>query len=228
MKKMLVFVLIAGMSFMAFKSEAESWDFQFGYQNVFSPNALDYVVQQQNIERTSEGGNGVSYWNPINAGTEAILTQEFTFSGPTTEIFLNATIATYNFGGGAVGNGSLWASTDDVNWALLENAPTPSYPGYPYGTSSPYDADLPSSLLGADQIYIKAQLNTADADIFAQFSRTGDTGNPNASDIFDLDANYTTASVPDAMSTLSLLATVFLILVFVPKDRYQGRNVKQN
>jgi hypothetical protein len=221
MKTMLVFPLLVGMSFMAFKSEAESWDFQFGFQNVFSPNASDYVVEQNNITTTSEGGNGVSYWNPINAGTEATLIQEFTFPGPTTEIFLNATIATYNFGGGYVGSGSLWGSTDDVNWVLLENAPTPPYPGYPFGWSSTYDSDLPTSLLGANHIYIQAQLNTPTWDILAQFSRTGQTGNPNASDIFNLDANYTISSVPDAMSTLSLLAIGFPILVFLSKAHYK-------
>lgn len=222
MKSIQLTVLIAGFSIFSFKSEA-NWDFQFGYQNVFSPNALDYVVQQQNIERTSEGGNGVTYWNPINAGSEAILTQEFTFPGPITQIFLNATIATYNFGGNEVGNGSLWASTDDVNWVLLENAPTPPYPGYPIGTSSTYDSDLPTSLLGANQIFIQAQLNTPTWDILAQFSRTGDSFNPNASDVFDLNANYATESVPDAMSTLSLLTIAFPILVFVSKDHNQAR-----
>jgi hypothetical protein len=218
MKSIQLTVLMTGVCFLTFNSRAKaSWDFQFGYQNVFSPNALNYVVQQQNIERTSEGANGVTYWNPINAGSEAILTQEFTFPGPTTEIFLNATIATYNFGGSEVGSGSLWASTDDVNWVLLENAPTPSS----LGTSYPYAADLPSSLLGADQIYIQAQLDTPTWDILAQFSRTGDSFNPNANDVFSLDANYATSSVPDAISTLLLLAFGFPILLFLSKVHYQ-------
>ena len=215
--------LMAGLSFLTFKSEAQSsWDFQFGYLDVFSPNALNYVVQEQNIQTTSEGGNpadGVSYWNPINNGTPATFTQEFTFPGQTTAISLFATIATYNFGGSEFGSGSLWASTDDVNWVLLENAPTPPYPGYSYGWASTYDAELPSSLLGANQIYIQTQLNTSGFNIMAQFGRQDTSvdnglGYLDGANIFELDANYTT--VPEN-STMSLSGIGLAILVFTSK-----------
>jgi hypothetical protein len=84
-------------------------------------------------------------------------------------------------------------------------APTPSSSG----TSYPYAQNLPSSLLGADQIYIQVQLNASEENILAQFSRSGQTDNPDAPDIFDLDANF----VPEN-STFSLLGIGFAILVF--------------
>ena len=183
MKPIQIAVLIAGLSLLTFKSEAQSsFDFQYGYEDVYSPNALNYIVQQQNIERSSEGGNpadGISYWNPINNGTPASLTQEFTFSGPTTEIFLNARLASFNFGGNEFGSGSLLASKDGVNWVLLENAPTQGVPQANYI----YNQDLPSSLLGANQIYIQEQLNTSGWNILEQFSRA-DTS-VGQTDIFD-------------------------------------------
>jgi hypothetical protein len=212
-------VLMAGLSLLSFKSEAQtSWDFSYGYLSVLAPNALNYVVQQQNIEVTDEGA-GISYMNPVNSGSPAILTQEFTFSGPTTEIYLTATIDTFNFGGGNVGSGSLWASTDDVNWVLLESAPSPSTLPVSSATYN-YFADLPSSLLGADQIYIQTQLQTTDADILAQFSRQqtsfdGGIGVNDGGNVFELDANHTSA-VPES-STMSLFGIGLAILAFASK-----------
>jgi hypothetical protein len=183
MKIIQLTVLMAGLSLFAFKSEAQSsWDFTFGYKTVFDSNALEYVVQQQNIERTDEG-NGVTYWNPINNGEEAILTQEFTFPRPTTEIFLNVyDLYIANFGGGDYGSGALLASTNGTNWVLLLNAPTPA--GISVGYS--YETNLPSSLLGSTQIWIQIQLETTGWDIMAQFRQCCDTNMA-----FVLDANYT-------------------------------------
>jgi hypothetical protein len=192
--------------------------FNFGYLDVYSPNALNYVVQQQNIERSSEGGNpadGISYWNPVNNGTPAILTQEFTFSGPTTEISLYAEISVFNFDGNT-GSGSLWASTDDVNWVELVNAPTTSSAEYTYI----YNGNLPNSLLGANQIFIQTQLETSGDDIWGQFNRQDTSVNNGAGyndggNIFQLDANYTSA-VPES-STVSLFGIGLAILAFASK-----------
>jgi hypothetical protein len=204
MKTIKLTALIAGLCILAFKSKAQSsFDFQYGYLNVLSPNALNYAVQQQNIETTDEGG-GISYMNPINNGTPAILTQEFTFSAPTTEIFLSADIAAFNFGGSDYGSGSLWASPDGINWVELLNAPTPSSGGFGYI----YDGNLPSSLLGANQIYIQAQLETSGEDILAQFEREGGGNLPP----FALDANV----VPEN-STMSLFGVGLAILAFASK-----------
>jgi hypothetical protein len=188
MKSLQLTVLVAGLFLLTFKLQAQSsWDFQFSYLDCFSSNALDYVVQQQNIERTSESGtpaDGISYWHPITNGEEAILTQEFTFPGLTTEIFLSVyDLYIANFASGEYGSGSLLASTDGTNWLTLLNAPTPSIiaVGYSYATN------LPSSLLGSTQIWIQIQLETTGWDIMAQF-RQDTTGTIN--NAFELYANY--------------------------------------
>jgi hypothetical protein len=182
MKTIQISALIIGLFLLTCESEAQStWNFQFSYYDVFSSNALDYVVQQQNIQRTDEG-DGVTYWNPITNGTPAILTQEFTFPGITTEIYLNVYdlyIANLN------GSGSLLGSTNGTNWVLLLNAPPSDIPvGYSYETN------LPSSLLGSTQIWIQIQLQTTGSDIWAQFRQDGDTNTA-----FQLDVNYTTPQV---------------------------------
>jgi hypothetical protein len=122
-------VLALGLSLLPFKAKAQSWDFQYSYQDVFASNAQEYVVQQQNIATVNEG-DGISYWCPITNGAEAILTQEFTFPQPTTQIYLLASLSSFNFGAGEYGSGSLWGATDGTNWIQLENAPTPAGQGY--------------------------------------------------------------------------------------------------
>ena len=146
----------------------------YSFQDVYSSNALDYVVGQNNIQRTSENGNpssGVSYWNPINNGENATLTFKFAFTQPTKSIYLNTYIGAYNFGGSYYGSDSLWASTDGANWVNLASPPTPSYPGYPYGAGTNYDSYLPPFLIGSHEIWIQARLNTSSWNIMAQFCR---------------------------------------------------------
>jgi PEP-CTERM motif len=194
---------IAAVAAMVTTAQAQNWDFQYSYANVFAPNALNYVVQQQNIERSNEGAGGDTYWNPINAGTPAILTQEFTFSAPTTKIYLSADLETFNFGGGDYGSASLLASTDGQHWTDLADSPTPASGG----GGIIYAQDLPSSLLGANQIYIQAQLNASGSDIMAQFMREY---NPIPTEYtpFTLDVDV----VPEPSTTLLMLVGLALVL----------------
>ena len=170
------------------------YDFKYGYFDVYSSNAMQYVVGQTNIQISSESGNppsGVCYWNPINNGQEADLTYRFTFAQPTTSIFLTAGIASYNFGGAEFGSGSLWASTNGDNWVMLLDAPTPSIIGLGYDFST----NLPSALTGASEIWIQARLNSSGWNIMAQFCRqdvaaNNGTGYNSGKNIFELDANF--------------------------------------
>ena len=193
MKKL--FVIVTAL-FSIGKAEAQS-TLDYSYQDVFSSNADEYVVSSSNIETTSEPNN--DYLNPIVSGEEAQITYKFTLDAPITEAYLNTQLGMFNFGG-ASGSGSLWASTDDSNWQLLLNAPTPTTISEGYV----YDQNLPSSLLGGDSIYIQTRLLSSGDNIFAQYSRTDDTYNaanpsfriftfkastvpePSASDIFGL------------------------------------------
>jgi len=168
---------------------AQAYDFTFGYTNVFAPNATNYVVAQQNIQRTDEG-DGITYWNPVNNGTPASLTQKFTFPRPTAQVFLAAHFSSFNFGSGISGSGSLWGSTDGTNWVSLLNAPTPAGTALDYY----YNTNLPSSLIGSYQIWIQARLQTTDLNTLAQFQRAY-SGNPTQYSPFAIGVTYTPLQV---------------------------------
>jgi hypothetical protein len=195
-------VLTAGLSLLTFKAEAQSsWDFQFAYFDVLDTNVLNYVVQQQNIQIINEGDN-ISYWCPIANGAEAILTQEFTFPRPTAQVFLLASLSSFNFGSGEYGSGSLWGAIDGTNWLQLENAPTTSELGYGYT----YNTNLPSSLIGSTQVWIQARLQTTGDNILAQFSRQN-----NVTNAFELDANY--VPLPQAIFVKAFTADFTNLLI---------------
>jgi hypothetical protein len=202
---------IAAMNTFLPQADAQTWDFQYTYQNVFQANAMDYVVEQSNIQRIDERA-GISYWCPIANGTEARLTQEFIFPEPTLHLSLDARIDTWDFGGGNYGFGSLWGSTDGTTWVQLMDAPTPSFNAtYRYATqvNPPNDQwapkEVPASLEGTTQFWLQIRLETSGMDILAQFGRSASLP------LFELDANYVT--VPEPSSALLTLGGLALFLV---------------
>lgn len=200
------FLGIAALAGLVTTACGQNWDFQFSYLNVFDPNALDHVVGQVNIQRVSEGywpGFLQSYWCPINNGVEARLTQQFTFAQPTASIFLHDTLASFNFGGGEFGSGSLWASTNGRDWVWLMDAPTPSQQGYGYA----YSANLPDSLLGASEIWIQARLQSSGWDIMAQYDRSS---YPSEGNRFELDANL--VPIPEPSAAVFMVGGLALVL----------------
>jgi hypothetical protein len=181
------FLLPLATAFSMASFDAKAWDFSFSYTNIFEPNALNYVVEQYNIQRKDEGtgpGFDLSYWCPITNGVEARLTQRFTFARQTASIFLTTKIESFNFGGGEFGNGSLWGSANGEDWVLLMDAPTTS------STSSSYwfKTNLPNSLIGASEVWIQTRLNTTGWNILAQHCRSYNYSETNT--VFELDASF--------------------------------------
>lgn len=190
-------IIATGLCISAVPSHG--YDFQYSLWDANSPNALDYVVGQVNIQRASDS---VSYWCPIANGTEAVLTMEFQFPRATANAYLSTTIASYNFGGSDYGSSSLWASTDGADWIQLLNSPTPSgIDSYAW-----YSSNLPDSLTGSSEIWIQARLETSGWNIMAQFQRSNGYQN-----VFELDANLVT--VPEPCSALLTLGGVALLMV---------------
>jgi len=192
---------------MVTPASAQNWDFSLSYQNVYSTNALNYVTEQVNMQMTSEGD--ITYWNPVNNGAEARLTQKFSFTQPTSSAFLHMNyIYIANFGGGSYGSGSLWGSKNGSDWLQLVDAPTPSSIAAGYN----YDGMLPESLMGNRDLWIQARLNTSGWNIMAQFLRY-DVG-WRTDNAFDLKV----ALAPEP-SALSLLAVGFGGLALVRRRR---------
>ena len=167
-------------------------DFHYSYSDVFQPSAETYLVAQSNVQRVNEGI--VHYYCPLTLGTPASLTYHCSLAGPISDAHLFAHLASYNFGGGSSGFGSLWGSTDGSSWQLLMDAPTPGRIDQGYF----YDQSLPAPLLGGNDIWIQARMQSSGSSIFSQFSRTDVTV---PFEIFRFDA----VVVPEP-STAALLA----------------------
>jgi hypothetical protein len=165
--------------------------FFYSYTNVFQPEADTYLVGQTNAQKINEGI--VKYYAPIALDTPASLTYHFALANTITSATLKAHIASYNFGAGSQGFGSLWGSKDGSSWQLLMDAPTPG--GIAAGYF--YDQALPEDLLGDTDIWIQARIQSSGLDIMSQFSRTDDTV---PSEVFQFSAE----TVPEP-STYALL-----------------------
>jgi hypothetical protein len=207
-----MFALVTG-------GRAQTYSFTYGYTTVNDSNAEQYIIGMSNVQIVdepppSEGGDGAEYWGPTEDNVTGLLTSEFTFSAPTSEIFLNAQLASFNFGPGVTGSSSLYGSTDGLTWTLLLDNPTPtSVDSYAY-----YDQDVPSTLLGTTTFFLQARLLESQpigGDSLAQFSR-GAPGN--TQDAFDLDANV----VPEP-TTCALCIAGCVIVAYGQRARYRGK-----
>jgi len=122
------------------------WDDVISYRNIYSDNALKYVVEQVNVSRVNEGR--ISYWNTDSGGAK--LTQKFSFPSRVRSAYLRINYI-YSWGG----SGSIWGSRDGVNWILLLDAPSTGAPiGYHY------DGNLPNEVLGEREIWIQARMSS--------------------------------------------------------------------
>jgi hypothetical protein len=202
MKRLLPITAVAAFLYC---TPAHAWDFVYGYHDPYSANAQDYTVAQLNLQRTSEASDpehGVSYWHPDGSSADASITYKFSFAQPTTTVYLFSHIATFDFGGGNSGFGSLWGSTDGSTWTLLMDAPKPAGridQGYFY------DGNLPASLTGSSDLWIQARLQTSGWNIMAQFSRADTAAVSPDFNIFQVNATL----VPEPTS-LSLMAMTFV------------------
>jgi hypothetical protein len=145
---------------------AQEWDWEFGYEYVSEPNAMDYVVEQTNARRFSEGP--IDYWCPTDNGSEARITQHFAFTNTIAQAYLSVEyIYSANFSDSSFGYGSLWGSKDGLCWLRLGNASKPKIAAH--GTH--YEALLPDELLGGRELWIQARLYTEGWSIMSQFLR---------------------------------------------------------
>ena len=184
-RTLIVYCALALMSFTA-----RAWDFSYGYQTVYSPNADTYIVDQQNVTKISEWQSPpITYWGPSGNGVQGVLTSRFDFSAPTTEVFLNASLTSFNWIGGAgsgYGSSSLWGSTDGSSWQLLLDDPTP--PNGTGGVAMTYSQDVPASLLGGTSFWLQVRMQEASDYSIAADGQFGRADGSAPGNIFELDA----------------------------------------
>jgi hypothetical protein len=203
--------------------------FDYTYQTVFDSNSDTYIVGEQNIKKYSEWQNPpVTYLGPAANDAQATLTMRFDFSDPTTQIFLDAGIVSFNninAGRTDYGYASLWASTDGSSWQLLLNNDVLTGSGI-IDAETIYNQDVPVSLLGGTNFWIQVRMyvhnalvngyppNNSWAD--AQFSRNdpSDTGNT-----FELKAT----TVPEP--AILCQAALALAIGWMARHRFANRQV---
>lgn len=177
-------------------STALAWDFEYGYQSVFAPNAGTYVVREIRIQKTLAGP--LSFYTSTTEQPPAEITYHFTFEAPIEKAYLFTRLDARTFPYESP-EASLWASTDGATWQnLLYATPTDIFEG------SFYNQELPSFLLGDNDLWIQARLFSYSSG-FAQFSRADSnvTG-----DIFQFKATL----VPEPSTTLLLFAVGGIVL----------------
>jgi hypothetical protein len=174
-------------------------NFDYTYQTVFDSNSDNYIVGEQNITKYSEWQNPpVTYLGPAANDAQATLTMRFDFSDPTTQIFLDAGIVSFNNindGRTDYGYASLWASTDGSSWQMLLNNDVLTGSGI-IDAETVYDQDVPVSLLGGTNFWIQVRMYEHNALVNgypaynswadAQFSRNDPSNPPGSGNTFEL------------------------------------------
>jgi hypothetical protein len=118
-----------------------------------------YVEQQINAKHRFESAY-VSYWAPNFGGQTlattfpGIVTWRFPFSEPVNRARLFMATPTFNWSYSR-GFNRLLGSKDGMSWELLNEVPSPAY-GQANGGL--YNQELPVSLLGSDELWIRAEL----------------------------------------------------------------------
>jgi hypothetical protein len=185
--------------------------FEYRMLNVFEANAMDHVTELVNVTPYDEGL--VKYWKPIASGLEARVTMNFSFPEPTTEVFLEAHLSMYNFGGGNFSSGSLWGSKNGTDWLQILDVPVADG----ILRNGDISETLPADFLGSKELWIEARMLSSGSTIMAQFVRHDDRDPRPA---FQLLADYAApTSVPDSGGTGTAMLMGFGSLALVQLRR---------
>lgn len=134
-----------------------NYDFLYYYGNPYDAASQTYIASTSNAHLYSEGT--VRVWTPITGGstlagtTPGVITYHFNFAQYTSDIDLFMSMPTFHWAY-SQGHNLLYGSTDGANWVSLADILPPAYGGArDLGT-----VVIPSSLLGATDFWLKAEL----------------------------------------------------------------------
>lgn len=140
-------------------------DFEYKFVDALDSTAEQYVVSKVNIQARSEGSS-IKYYCPVNNNQDSSITYRYDFNTPIKSAFLQCNLYAVNFGS-SYGQGSLWGSTNGIDWIQIMDRPTPVFDG-----STGYEADLPSTLTGGTSLWLQARMLTVGWNITAQWLRS--------------------------------------------------------
>lgn len=135
---------------------APSWasaaDFSYEIYDPREDSADDYIVSSQNLVIVAEPD--FVYWRTSNSTEPHVLLFHFPFDREVDTANLAVRTDTFNWNRDAYTR--IEASKDGTNWVLLLETGPPDYGGWNSGT---YSGDLPASLLGGTDIYVRVTLS---------------------------------------------------------------------
>ena len=164
-------LLIAGLLVGLGRGTAEaSILLQHSFHTVYDSNAEDFLYSTSNAVKRAEG-NGTKYWSPSANGVDAEIVYRFNAGAKIDQAVLYARVNQFDFGS-SWGVADIWGSRNGQDWTWLAgNNQTRGDGTFRYGTGEDIPDALPSNLLGGNEIWIKATMNTVGSPIMAQWAR---------------------------------------------------------
>jgi hypothetical protein len=134
------------------------WDFTYAFGNPNDVHAQQHIASTENAETWRFAS--VWFWKPEIGGERfattppGVITFRFDFDQTVAEAHLKLNMPTFHWDYSR-GHNFLYGSADGVTWELLMEVEPPEY-----GLSNAgfYDADLPPSLTGASELWLRADL----------------------------------------------------------------------
>ena len=134
------------------------WDFEYTFSDPRTEHAQQYLAGTSNVELYGEGVYWM--WKPIVGGetlaqtTPGVVTYHFAFDRPIADALVYAAMYTFHWSY-SQGHTYLYASKDGVSWVLLTEVEPPAVGGWASGS---YNQELPMSLMGSQDLWIRAEL----------------------------------------------------------------------
>jgi hypothetical protein len=168
------------------KSYEVDKNFRFSFAKVFDEGAETYLHNTYVAQKFT--ANGVAAWSPSLTTASSHITYKFSFPGITNSAYSKITTTNWKKNASTRGHSSAWVSDDNSTWVQILDNPVPNAGGSPTAYPKTFSDLLPSSVLGAKELYIQVRLWSAGNTNNAQFARASSTA---TQENFIIDVNYT-------------------------------------
>jgi hypothetical protein len=161
-------------------------NFRFSFVKVYDEGADTYLHNTYVAQKITHS-NGATAWRPSLTTASSHITYKFSFPGNTSSAYSKITTTNWKFNTDNRGHSSAWVSQDGSSWTNLFSNPVPETEGSTPQTMT-FDDLLPSTVLGAKDLYIQIRLWSAGTTNNAQFAVASSTS---SQENFIIDVNYT-------------------------------------
>jgi hypothetical protein len=141
-----------------YSSVTPGWDYTYAFGNPGDAHAQQHIASTENAEVWYY--SPVWFWKPefggetLDTTPPGVITFKFDFDETVSEAHLKLNMPTFHWAYSR-GYNLLYGSADGVSWELLMEVPPPEYG---LANAGIFDADLPSSMTGSDELWLRAEL----------------------------------------------------------------------